>query len=72
MQNLIPKLRQRSIISKKAGFLSENEKLWQVPTTTKFNKFCWNFAHVFYLIISIKRYSGFVSFCLDLELLIKM
>ena len=27
MQNLIPKLRQRSIISKKAGFLSENEKL---------------------------------------------
>ena len=72
MQNPISKLRQRSIISKKAGFLSENEKLWQVPTTTEFNKFFWNFAHVFYLLMSTKRYLGFVLFCLDLELLIKM
>ena len=27
-------------------------KLWRVPTTRKFNIFCWNFAHVSYLILS--------------------
>ena len=43
-------------------------KLWQAPTTTQFNIFCWNFAHVSYLTMSTKGFSGF---CLDLELLRK-
>ena len=46
MQNPIPKLRQTSIISKKQDFCLKNWKLWRVPTTIEFNKFCWNFAHV--------------------------
>ena len=49
MQNLIPKLRQTSIISKKPGFVL-SEKL----TTIEFNIFCWHFAHVFYLVMSTK------------------
>ena len=72
MQNPIAKLRQKSIISKKPGFLFEKLKLWRARTTIKFNIFCWNFAHVFYLIMSTKGCSGFFLFCLDLELLIKM
>ena len=27
----------------------KNWKLWRAPITTKFNFFCWNFAHVSYL-----------------------
>ena len=27
----------------------KNWKLWRAPTVTKFNIFCWNFAHVSYL-----------------------
>ena len=57
MQNPIPKLRQRSIITKKPGFFVW--KLWRVPTTIEFDIFCWNFAHVFYLILSKKDCSGF-------------
>ena len=60
MQNLIPKLKQTSIISKKQGFLSEkNWKLWWAPTTIEFNIFCQNFEHVFYLIMSTKGCAGF-------------
>ena len=33
---------------------------------------CGNFAHVFYLAMSTKGCSGFFSFCLDVELLIKL
>ena len=72
MQNPIPKLRQTSIISKKPGFLSEKWKLWRAPTTKEFNIFCWNFAHVFYLVMSAKASVGFFLFCLDLELLKKL
>ena len=45
-------------------------KLWWAAT--KFNIFCWNFAHVSYLTMSTKECSEFFLFCLDLELLIKM
>ena len=40
----------------------KNWKLWQAPTTIKFNILCWNFAHVSYLTMSTKRYSGFFLF----------
>ena len=50
----------------------KNRKLWRASTTTKFNIFCWNFAHVSYLTMFSKECWGFFSFCLDLELLIKM
>ena len=53
MQNPIPKLRQNSIISKKPAFLSKNWKLWRAPTMIEFDTFCWNFAHVFYLVMSL-------------------
>ena len=74
MQNPIPKLRQTSIISKKPGFLSEKLKTLTSSiefNTLEFNIFCWNFTHVFYLVMSIKGYVGFLKFCLDLELLMK-
>ena len=37
----------------------KNRKLWRAPTTTMFNIFCWNFAHVSYLAISTKGCSRF-------------
>ena len=69
MENPIPKLRQTSIISKKPGFLSKKLK---APTTMEFNIFCWNFAHVFYLVMFTKACVEFFLFCLDLELLINV
>ena len=52
MQNLIPKLRQTSIISKKPGFLSEKS---QTLTSSNY------FARVFYLVMSTKGCVGFFS-----------
>ena len=40
----------------------KNRKLCRAPTTAKFNIFCWNFAHVSYLRMSIKACSGFFYF----------
>ena len=37
----------------------KNWKLWQAPTTVKFSIFCWNFAHVSYLMMSTKGCSEF-------------
>ena len=37
---------------------SQNRKIWRVPTTIDFNNFCWNFAHVPYLLMSTKVYVG--------------
>ena len=62
IQNPIPKLRQISIISKKQVFF-----VWQAPTTIDVNIFCWNFAHVFYLVMSTEGCARFFLFCLDLE-----
>ena len=60
MENSIPKLRQTSIISEKPGFLTEKLKTWKrAPTAIEFNIFCWNFAHVFYLVMSTKGCVGF-------------
>ena len=72
MQNPIPKLRQTSVISKKPGFLSEKLKTLTSSTTIEFNIFYWNFAHVFYLLMSTKGSVEFSLLCLDLELLIKV
>ena len=71
MHNSILKLRQTSIISKQPDFCMRSWNLWQASTEIKFNIFCWNFAHVFYLIMSGKGCLGFFLFYLDLELLIK-
>ena len=32
----------------------KNWKFWRAKTTSKFNIFCWNFAHVSYLTMSIE------------------
>ena len=37
----------------------KNWNLRWVPTTTKFDIICWNFAHISYLTISTKGCSGF-------------
>ena len=59
MQNPIPNLRQTSIISKKTGFLYEKKKPGRAPTSIESNIFCWNFTHVFYLVMSTKGCAGF-------------
>ena len=53
-------------------FCLKNWKLWRASTTIEFNIFCWNFADVFYLVMSTKACVEFFLFCLDLELLIKV
>ena len=35
----------------------ENWKFWWVPTTTRFNIFCWNFSHFSYFSVSTNRFS---------------
>ena len=40
----------------------KNWKLWQAPTTTKFNIFCWNFAQVSYLTMSTNVVQDFCYF----------
>ena len=53
-------------------FCLKNWKLWRAPTTIEFNKLSWNFAHVSYLPMSRKRCSGFVLFCICLDLFAKI
>ena len=67
MQNSIQNLDKALLFSRNQVFCLKIWKLWQVPTTIEFNNFCWNFAHVSYLPMSTKGYSGFFSFCVDLE-----
>ena len=57
MQSPLRKFRQNSIVFEKLGYLSE--KLWRVAATVEFNIFYWNFAHLSYLPVSTKSYSGF-------------
>ena len=72
MQNLMPSLRQTSIISKKLGFLSEKNKNFdELKLAQSLIFFCWNFAHIFCLVMSTKGCAGFL-FCVDLELLMKV
>ena len=61
MENLIPKLRQTSIISKKTGFLSEELETFTSSNYTEFNIF-------FYLVMSTKGCAEILLFRLDLEL----
>ena len=67
MQSPTQKLREGSIVFEKPGILSN----W-APTTIEFNKFYWNFAHVFYLPMCSKKSLRFISFCLDTELFAKI
>ena len=49
MQNPIPKLFPRN-----QAFYLKNWKLWRAPTTIEVYIFCWNFAHILYLVMSAK------------------
>ena len=46
----------------KPGIFSGIWKLWRAPTTLRFNIFCWNFIHVFYLPMSTKGCVKFFYF----------
>ena len=74
MQNPIWNFRQSSTVFEKPGILSEILKTLRSSciTTTDFNNFCWNFAHVPYLPISTKECVGFILFWLELELFAKI
>ena len=72
MQNHIQKFRQNSIVSAKPLFCLKVWELWRAPTTLQFNIFWWNFTHVSYLSMSTKGCTGFLVFCLDLELFAKI
>ena len=72
MQNPIPKLRQKSTISKKPVFLSEKLKTLTSSYYHRVSYFLLKLAHVSYLPMSTKGCSGTFLFCLDLESLIKM
>ena len=47
-------------------------KLWWAPTILHFNISCWNFANVFYLLLSKQWCVEFFLFYLDLELFAKI
>ena len=51
IQNLIPTLRQSSIIFEKLSYLSEKLKTLTSRTATKFNIFCRNFAQASYKVV---------------------
>ena len=72
MQISIQKFIQSSIVFEKPGILFENLKTLTSSNYPIVQYFCWNFAHVSYLLMSTKGCVGFCLFCLDLELLIKM
>ena len=72
MQNRIKKLAKALLLSRNQVFRLKIWKLWRAPITLEFNIFCWNLAHVSYLPMSTKEFSGFFLFCLDLELLSKI
>ena len=73
MQNPLLKFKQALLLPRNQGIcLKKWRKLLLAPTTMEFNIFRWNFAHVFYLLMSTKACRGFFLFCLDLELLINL
>ena len=72
MQNSIRKFRKSCIFLRNQVLCLKNWKLWRAPTTIDFNNFCWTFAHVPYLPISIEECLGFFKFCLELELFAKI
>ena len=43
------------LFSRNQVFCLKNWKLWRAPTTIGFKFFCWNFAHVFYLVMETLR-----------------
>ena len=71
MQNPIQKFGQSFIVFKKPGIFSKNLKILMSSNYPTVQHFCWNFAHVAYLPMSIKGCTGFFLSCLDLELFAK-
>ena len=55
-------LDQALLFSRNQVVCLKNWKLWRAPTTTDFNNFFWNFAHICCLIMSTKRSSRFFYF----------
>ena len=47
------------LLSRNEVFCLKNWKLRRAPTALEFNIFCWNFAHVFYLVMPTKVCVGF-------------
>ena len=75
MQNLIPKLKQRSIIFKKPGFLSENLKTLTSSNYHRVGAYSYlllNFCTLFLLNNVYKSMFNFFIFSLDLRLLMKL
>ena len=73
MQNPLLKFKQALLLPRNQVICLKNwRKLLLAPTTMEFNIFGWNFAHVFYLLMSTKACSGFFLFCWDPELLINL
>ena len=52
-------LNKALLFKRNQAIFLKNWKLWGAPTTTKFNIFCWNCAHVSYLTMSTKACLGF-------------
>ena len=50
MQNAIKKFRQSSIVFEKSGILSKKLKTLTSSNYHRVNTFCWNFAHVPFLL----------------------
>ena len=72
MQVLDKNLDKALLFSRNQVFCLKIWNLWRGPTTIEFNIFCWNFAHVFYLVMSTKACVGFLKFYLDLDLFAKL
>ena len=68
MQNIIPKFRQNSVVSETPTYLPEKSKTLTNSNNHRVKYFCWDFAHVSYLILhkGVRK----IFYFLDVELLI--
>ena len=51
-ETLYKNLDKALLLSRNQVFCMKNWKLWQAPKTIEFSIFCWNFAHISYLLMS--------------------
>ena len=72
IQKSVLKLDKAILYPRNKAICLKNWKYCWSPTAAKFIIFCRNFSHVSYLTMSTKGCSGFLLFCLDIEILIKM
>ena len=68
MQNTIQKFWQSFVVLRNQVFCLKIWKVSRALTILQFDIFCWNFAHVFYLLMSTIECVGFLKVYLDLEL----